>query len=166
MDSPNATYYRETAGYRGKRTFFYLGPIQIELIELIDGKTIHEAFLKEKGEGVHHIAFEVDNLEKSTGNAEKAGLKVIQSFTRPDGSGFAYLDTDKTGGIIFELIQRRGWYMRWTDSQKVLSRLIALPNPCYILPGALRGKMKAAIANQLTFYALTLIAILIQPQSA
>jgi len=108
VDYPNATYYGEIAGYRGKRAFFYLGPIQIELIELIDGKTIHEAFLKEKGEGVHHIAFEVDNLEKSTGNAEKAGLKVIQSFTRPDGSGFAYLDTDKTGGIIFELIQRRG----------------------------------------------------------
>ncbi len=108
VDYPNATYYGKIAGYRGKRAFFYLGPIQIELIELIDGKTIHEAFLKEKGEGVHHIAFEVDNLEKSTWNAEKAGLKVIQSFTRPDGSGFAYLDTGKTGGIIFELIQRRG----------------------------------------------------------
>jgi len=106
VDYPNATYYGEIAGYRGKRAFFYLGPIQIELIELIDGKTIHEAFLKEKGEGVHHIAFEVDNLEKSKWNAEKAGLKVIQSFTRPDGSGFAYLDTDRTGGIIFELIQR------------------------------------------------------------
>ena len=108
VDYPNATYYGEIAGYRGKRAFFYLGPIQVELIELIDGKTIHEAFLKEKGEGVHHIAFEVDNLEKSKRNAEKAGLKVIQSFTRPNGSGFAYLDTDKAGGIIFELIQRRG----------------------------------------------------------
>ncbi len=107
VDFPNATYYGEVAGYRGKRAFFYLGPIQVELIELIDGKTIHEAFLKEKGEGIHHIAFEVDNLEKSKRNAEKAGLNVIQSFTRPDGSGFAYLDTDRTGGILFELIQRR-----------------------------------------------------------
>jgi len=77
VDYPGSTYYGEIAGYRGKRAFFYLGPIQIELIELIDGKTIHEAFLKEKGEGVHHIAFEVDNLEESTGNAEKSGLKVI-----------------------------------------------------------------------------------------
>jgi len=106
VDYPNATYYGEIAGYRGKRAFFYLGPIQIELIELIDGKTIHEAFLKEKGEGVHHIAIEVNNLEESERSAEKAGLKVIQSFTRPDGSGFAYLDTDRTGGLIFELIQR------------------------------------------------------------
>jgi len=106
VDFPTATYYGEIAGYRGKRAFFNVGPIQIELIELIEGKTIHETFLKEKGEGVHHIAFEVDNLEESKRNAERAGLKVIQSFTFPDGSGFAYLDSDRTGGVIFELIQR------------------------------------------------------------
>jgi methylmalonyl-CoA/ethylmalonyl-CoA epimerase len=105
---PTATYYGKTAGYRGKRGFFNLGPIQIELIELVDGKTIHESFLKEKGEGLNHIAFRVDSLEKSKKNAEKAGLNVIQGFTRPDGSGFAYLDSDRVGGVIFELIQRAG----------------------------------------------------------
>ena len=106
VDYPNATYYGETAGYRGKRAFFYLGPIQIELVELVDGKTIHEAFLKEKGEGLQHIGFDVNDIAESKRNAEKAGFKIIQSFTRPDGSGFAYLDTDRTGGVIFELIQR------------------------------------------------------------
>ena len=49
VDYPTATYYGKLAGYRGKRAFFNLGPIQIELIELIDGKTIHESFLKEGG---------------------------------------------------------------------------------------------------------------------
>jgi methylmalonyl-CoA/ethylmalonyl-CoA epimerase len=106
VDYPNATYYGEVSGYRGKRAFFNLGPIQIELIELIDGKTIHEDFLKEKGEGIHHIGFLVDDLEKSKINAEKAGFKVTQSYTRPDRSGFVYLDTDKVGGVIFELIKR------------------------------------------------------------
>ena len=106
VDYPTATYYGETAGYRGKRGFCYLGPIQIELIELKDGKTIHEEFLNEKGEGLHHICFRVDSLEKAKKNAEKADLKVIQSFTRPDGGGFAYLDSDKVGGVIFELSQR------------------------------------------------------------
>ena len=106
VDYPDATYYGERAGYRGKRAFFYLGPIQIELIELRDGKTIHESFLREKGEGLHHIAFEVPNLEEGKRKAEEAGLKMIQSFTRPDGSGFAYLDSDRIGGVPFELIQR------------------------------------------------------------
>ncbi len=106
VDYPTATYYGEAAGYRGKRAFFFLGPIQIELIELRDGKTIHEAFLREKGEGVHHLAFEVKNLEEGKKKAEEAGLKVIQSFTRPDGSGFAYVDSERIGGVSFELIQR------------------------------------------------------------
>ena len=106
VDYPNATYYGEPAGYRGKRAFFYLGPIQVELIELKDGKTIHEGFLKEKGEGIHHIAFQVKNLEEGKRKAKKAGLKVIQGFARPDGGGFAYLDSDKIGGVVFELIQR------------------------------------------------------------
>lgn len=42
----NATYYGETAGYRGKRAFFNIGPVAFELIELVDGKTIHESFLR------------------------------------------------------------------------------------------------------------------------
>ena len=106
VDYPTATYHGSTACYRGKRAFFYLGPIQIELIELRDGKTIHEDFLREKGEGVQHIAFEVSNLEEAKRKAGEAGLKVTQSFTRPDGSGFAYLDSDRIGGVPFELIQR------------------------------------------------------------
>jgi methylmalonyl-CoA/ethylmalonyl-CoA epimerase len=102
----NATYYGETAGYRGKRAFFNIGPVVFELIELVDGKTIHDAFLKEKGEGLHHIGFEVSNLRESIKDAEKLGLTVTQSFIREDDSGFAYLDTDKVGGIVFELIHR------------------------------------------------------------
>ena len=105
VDYSDATYYGEKAGYRGKRAFFHLGPIEIELIELVDGKTIHEDWQKEHGEGLHHIGFEVDSLSLSREAAEKAGFQITQGFTRPDGSGFAYLDTDKTGGVVFELIK-------------------------------------------------------------
>ncbi|MBM4332761.1 MAG: VOC family protein [Deltaproteobacteria bacterium] len=106
VNYPGATYYGEKAGYRGKRAFAKLGPISLELIEAIEGKTVQEDFLKEKGEGLHHIGFEVKDLKKSVEEAEKQGLKVIQSFTRGDSSGFAYLDSDKIGGVIFEFIQR------------------------------------------------------------
>jgi len=106
VDYSAATYYGKTAGYRGKRAFFNIGPgIEIELIELIDGKTIHEDFLKKHGEGLNHIGFKVKELRKSRENAQKAGFQITQGFMRPDGSGFAYLDTDKTGGVIFELIE-------------------------------------------------------------
>jgi catechol 2,3-dioxygenase-like lactoylglutathione lyase family enzyme len=104
VDYPTASYYGEVGGYRGKRAFFHLGPIQIELIELVDGKTIHEAFLKEKGEGLHHIGFRVKDLNRTMDLARSRGFQVTQHFRREDGSGFAYLDSDKTGGVIFELI--------------------------------------------------------------
>jgi 4-hydroxyphenylpyruvate dioxygenase-like putative hemolysin len=106
VNFPTATYYGEKAGYRGKRALAKLGPITFELIELIEGKTIQETFLKEKGEGLHHIGFRVTDLKRTVGEAESCGLKVTQGFTRDDGSGFAYLDSDKIGGVIFELIQR------------------------------------------------------------
>ena len=105
VDYSDATYYGEKAGYRGKRGFFHLGPIEIELVELIDGKTIHEDFKKQHGQGLHHIGFEVKDLTKAKKNAEKSGFKVTQGFQRQDGSGFAYLDSDKVGGVIMELIQ-------------------------------------------------------------
>jgi methylmalonyl-CoA/ethylmalonyl-CoA epimerase len=105
VDYTDATYYGQKAGYRGKRAFFRLGIIEIELIELIDGKTIHEDFMKQHGEGLHHIGFEVKDLNLAKKNAGEAGFAITQGFSRSDGSGFAYLDSDKTGGVIMELIQ-------------------------------------------------------------
>jgi methylmalonyl-CoA/ethylmalonyl-CoA epimerase len=104
VDYSNASFYGEKVGYRGKRAFFHLGPVEIELIELIDGKTIHESFLRERGEGIHHLGFRVANLTQAMEIAKNQGFEVIQHFQRDDGSGFAYLDSDKVGGAIFELI--------------------------------------------------------------
>ncbi len=104
VNYPTASYYGKTEGYRGKRAFFHLGPLQIELIELVDGKTIHESFLREKGEGLHHVGFRVENLDRAMELARDQGFQVMQHFRREDGSGFAYLDSDRTGGVIFELI--------------------------------------------------------------
>ena len=106
VDYPTATYYGQVSGYSGKLAFFFMGPVQIELIELVDGKTIHEDFLREKGEGLHHLGFWVDNIEESTKRAEALGYRVIQSYTRRDGTGFAYLDSDKIGGVLFEILQK------------------------------------------------------------
>ena len=102
----DATYYGQKVGYRGKRAFAKMGPLTRELIELVDGKTIHEDFLIDKGEGLHHLGFEVEDLKQSMEIAESKGLRVTQSFINEEtGLGFAYIDSDKIGGVIFELIQ-------------------------------------------------------------
>jgi len=48
----------------------------------------------------------VKNLKKCEEEAAKRGLKVIQGFKRKDGSGFAYFDSNRVGGVIFEIIEQ------------------------------------------------------------
>jgi methylmalonyl-CoA/ethylmalonyl-CoA epimerase len=107
VDYPDAEYRGEkTAGYRGKRGFAQMGPMLLELIELVDGKTVQEDFLRDKGEGLHHLGFEVDSLADSIAEAERRGLTVTQVFRRPDGTGFAYFDAERIGGTSFEVVEK------------------------------------------------------------
>jgi len=97
-----------TAGaspYRVKLGFASFGPVQVELIQVLEGETIHSQFLKEKGEGLHHLGFYVSNIDEIVAELGKHGIGVLQSVRGP-GSGFAYMDTDSVGGVIVELIQR------------------------------------------------------------
>jgi len=82
-----------------------LGEVQIELIQVLEGETIHSKFLEERGGGLHHLGFFVKDIEKELARLEKHGIKVLE---RGDVLGvvkFAYLDTEKTLGVILELIQ-------------------------------------------------------------
>lgn len=106
--------YQETF-YAGKRVeynstfaFFRLGPMEVELIQPLSGKTIYHDFLDAGRQGLHHLGFDVygDFDERIKAYAE-AGIKVLMSGRSPNRA-FAYLDTEKVGGVIFELLQRGG----------------------------------------------------------
>jgi catechol 2,3-dioxygenase-like lactoylglutathione lyase family enzyme len=79
------------------------GLIEIELIQVIEGETPHSDFLKEKGEGVHHLRFLVDNMEDTLSKLAEDGIEPI--WRRPGGSA-VYLNSESVGGVTFELIQR------------------------------------------------------------
>ena len=102
----DATYYGKVAGYSGKRAFAQLGPMMLELIELGEGPTIQKDFMEQHGEGLHHLGFEVDDLAMAMDEANRRGLTITQSFTLPDGTGFAYVDSDRVGGTIFEVVEK------------------------------------------------------------
>lgn len=82
-----------------------MGPVTLELIQPVEGKSANQEFLEKKGEGIQHIAFAVDDLDREVTELSKQGIEVIMSGRMPDGK-FAYLETDVIGGIIIELIQR------------------------------------------------------------
>ncbi|MFX1505628.1 MAG: VOC family protein [Promethearchaeota archaeon] len=84
---------------------FQVGDIQFELIEVLEGETVHSKFLKEKGEGLHHIGFIVEDIEEELSRLEKEGIRVLERGLVQEMVKFAYLDTEKSLGIILELIQ-------------------------------------------------------------
>lgn len=105
----------ETKGmtHRGKKgdcrlrlAFAHSGPIEIELIQVLEGETPHSEFLREKGEGLQHLRFHVDDLEGMLAELAKEGIEPVFHHSYPEfGISFAYLNTDKIGGVIFELIE-------------------------------------------------------------
>jgi methylmalonyl-CoA epimerase len=89
-----------------KVAFADSGPLQVELIQPVEGKSIYTEFLDSKGEGLHHLAFQVDDLDTMLTGLAKEGIEPIWQQRLPQfGIAFAYLNTDRIGGVIFELIE-------------------------------------------------------------
>lgn len=82
-----------------------MGALEMELVQPIAGKSVQKEFLEEHGEGINHLGFFVDDIEAETAKLVAKGFRVISSGKTTTGGAFAYLDTDKVGGIVFELIQ-------------------------------------------------------------
>ena len=86
--------------------FFDVGPgIQLELIQPNEEPSTWRQFLDEKGEGIHHVAFQVKDSKTCVANAEKAGLTLVQHGVYGDGSGeYNYLDAPELKCIV-ELLE-------------------------------------------------------------
>ncbi len=82
-----------------------IGAHRIELIYPAQGQPIFKEFLDAKGDGIHHIAFSVDDLDAETAKLEAKGIPVITRRKRPEGGGIAFFDLRKYGGVIIELMQ-------------------------------------------------------------
>lgn len=110
-DRPEAKYY-----YRGvqehirlKQAFVQLGDVEVELIQPLEGHNAYQEFLDQTGGGIHHVLFEVPDIEPVIQELAKSGITVLQAGTgiRP-GTRWALLDTQKTLGFFVELRHRPG----------------------------------------------------------
>ncbi|MBW1612613.1 MAG: VOC family protein [Deltaproteobacteria bacterium] len=100
------TYRGSPAGYIGLIVReAQIGPVILQLVQHIEGDCVEKDFLDRKGEGVFHLGFVVDDIDKEEAKAVKLGLNVIQSGRRADGSGNAFFDTESLGGVMLEIKQ-------------------------------------------------------------
>ena len=67
-------------------------------------------FLDERGPGLHHVCFEVEDLAGALATLKAAGVALVDEAPRPGARGHlvAFLHPRATGGILFELCQKRG----------------------------------------------------------
>lgn len=87
--------------------FIHIGSLFIELWQPVRGETAQQEFLDSRGEGVNHIAFHVDDLDREKEKMAEKGIPVL--FTVRDENGYmAYFDTRRFGNILIELIQPSG----------------------------------------------------------
>lgn len=82
--------------------FARIGDFQWELIQPLDERSIYSEFLKEHGEGLHHVAFHVDDFGRTVEFFRENGVGLLQSGQAP-GLGFAYLDTTEKLSFIAEI---------------------------------------------------------------
>lgn len=86
-----------------------VGDGEIELIEPIDPSSGVAKFLEKRGEGLHHISLEVDDVDQELKAMEKRGAELIDKKGRPGMAGkIAFLHPRSTRGVLVELSQKVG----------------------------------------------------------
>jgi methylmalonyl-CoA/ethylmalonyl-CoA epimerase len=86
-----------------KVAFAQSGPLQIELIQPLEGENIYTEFLDTKGEGLHHLGFQVDDFDSMLAEFKSKGIEPV-FWLNLGWMAFAYLNTETIGGVMFELL--------------------------------------------------------------
>lgn len=103
------TYKGKPTSYSSRIALGYFGSTRIELIQPLDGHTVYTDFIEKHGYGLQHLGIYVQDIESSLAIVKKSGIDVIMEGGGfgLDGDGhYAYLDTEESYGICYELIQR------------------------------------------------------------
>ncbi len=97
----------EVASEGVKTSFFEAGPNKIELLEATNPDSPIAKFIEKKGEGIHHIAFAVDDIDSEIKRLEKEGFIVLNNTPKKgaDNKLVAFLHPKSTNGVLIELCQ-------------------------------------------------------------
>ena len=90
-----------------KTSFFKVGDNKIELLEATNENSPIAKFIERKGEGIHHVAFEVDDIYKEIERLKKEGFRVLNETPKngADNKLIAFLHPKSTNSVLVELCQ-------------------------------------------------------------
>jgi len=93
--------------------FFKKGESKIELVEAYAPGSVINKFIEKKGEGIHHIAFEVDNIEEEMKRLINEGFTLINEKPKEgaDNKMVCFLHPKDTNGVLIELVMEKNKVM-------------------------------------------------------
>jgi methylmalonyl-CoA/ethylmalonyl-CoA epimerase len=103
-------YKTETVATEGVNTaFFQTGDAKIELLEATNEASPISKFIVKKGEGIHHIAFEVENIEAEMRRLSALGFELLNETPKngADNKLVCFLHPKTTNGVLIELCQEK-----------------------------------------------------------
>ncbi|WP_323053823.1 methylmalonyl-CoA epimerase [Thermoanaerobacter sp. RKWS2] len=91
-----------------KTAFIPVGDSEIELLESTSDDGPIAKFIEKRGEGIQHIALQVDDIEKTLEELKQKGIKLIDEVPRygAGGAKIAFVHPKSTNGVLLELCQR------------------------------------------------------------
>jgi len=97
----------EGSGGGYKTVFMTIGQTNLELVESNDPNENLNIFIKEKGEGIHHIALEVEDIDQALEELKAKGVPLLDQQPRPgaQNSRIVFLDPVNFNGVVVELVQ-------------------------------------------------------------
>lgn len=97
----------EVVNQKVRVAFFRINDIRLELLEPTDSESSITKFLDNRGEGLHHLAFTVENLEERITELQQLGLRMIDQTPRPGAHHMqiAFIHPKSTFGVLTELCQ-------------------------------------------------------------
>jgi methylmalonyl-CoA/ethylmalonyl-CoA epimerase len=107
----NTPHYKteEVASEGVKTSFFQLGESKIELLEASNDNSAIAKFIAKNGEGIHHLAFEVKDIDFEIDRLSKEGFTLIHQVAKDgaDNKRIAFLHPKSTNSVLIELCQEK-----------------------------------------------------------
>jgi len=103
-----ALVHRETVTEQGvEAVLFDVGENHVELLQPLGADTPVGKFLAKRGPGLHHVAYQVTDIESALARCKDAGLRLIDETPRPGirDSRVAFLHPAASGGVLTEIVQ-------------------------------------------------------------
>ncbi len=86
-----------------------LGDTRVELLEATSGDSVIARFLERHGEGLHHVAVEVEHLEERVRQLLAAGVRLVTAQVQQGAGGhrYVFVHPSSTGGVLVELVEAK-----------------------------------------------------------